>query len=250
MSWQRRFRSLLWHWAAGTAISRAADIVQKSSSDQERMLEGKEGNLRPAAEIWSIYDRVRLAQIIFWTLRTQRCASYSFPKISGRFQSCGHANGLMSAAAASIVRRTRQTTIFRMASGESWYKIIEWLSDEPKMRPSADAIHGYQSTVSGLNLSKRDHAQSVHSYLWCAREIVDHEISYSLEKEFVLRCPRPLPSVAWNHPFGSGQPFNLPSLPGSSGELPGSDRDGQALDPVRTNRFFLQFKTQSVLMHR
>jgi len=36
--------------------------LSKSPSDQERMLEGKEGNLRLAAGSWSTHDRVRLAQ--------------------------------------------------------------------------------------------------------------------------------------------------------------------------------------------
>ena len=137
----------------------------------------------------------------------------------------------------------------------------------------------------GPNLSKRYHAQYVRPYLlrnlvidhldqvwgidityvplkkgfvylfviidWYSRQIVDYEISYSLEKEFVLRCLRR--ALCNRNPeiinSDQGSHFTNPSyldLLGVSHVQISMDGKGQALDNVRTERFFRSLKYDDI----
>lgn len=140
----------------------------------------------------------------------------------------------------------------------------------------------------GPNLSKLYHAQYVRPYLlrnlvidhpnqvwgvditylpfrkgflylfviidWYTREIVDYEISYSLDKEFVLRCLR--------RALGKDKPEIINSDQGSqftcqayldlleSHKIKVSmDGKGRALDNVRTERFFRSLKYEDIYIH-
>lgn len=137
----------------------------------------------------------------------------------------------------------------------------------------------------GPNLSKRYHAQYVRPYLlrnlaidhgdqvwgvditylplkkgflylfiiidWYSRQIVDYEISYSLEKEFVLRClrralchrkPKIINSDQGSH-FTNQAYLDL--LDGSQVQI-SMDGKGQALDNIRTERFFRSLKYDDI----
>lgn len=138
----------------------------------------------------------------------------------------------------------------------------------------------------GPNLSKRYHAQYVRPYLlrglaiervdqvwgiditylpfrkgflylfiiidWHSRQIVDYEISYSLEREFVLRClRRALSSGRKPEIINSDQGSHftcqdyLELLIGQSVRI-SMDGKGQALDNVRTERFFRSLKYDDI----
>ena len=140
----------------------------------------------------------------------------------------------------------------------------------------------------GPNLSKRYHAQYVRPYLlrnmnidhpdqvwgiditylpfrkgflylfviidWYTREIVDHEISYSLEKEFVLRCirralcnrkPEIINSDQGSH-FTSKAYIDL--LEDSQVRI-SMDGKGQALDNAKTERFFRSIKYDDIYIN-
>jgi len=137
----------------------------------------------------------------------------------------------------------------------------------------------------GPNLSKRYHAQYVRPYLlrnliidhpdqvwgiditylpfrkgflylfviidWYTREIVDHEISYSLEKEFVLRCLRRALCRRKPEIINSDQGSHftcqayLDLLEGSQIRI-SMDGKGQALDNVITERFFRSLKYDDI----
>jgi len=133
----------------------------------------------------------------------------------------------------------------------------------------------------GPNLSKRYHAQYVRPYLlrnldidhpdqvwgvditylpflkgflylfvildWYTREVVDYEISYSLEKELVLRCLRR--ALCHRKPeiinSDQGSHFTCQAyldLLDSCQVRVSMDGKGQALDNVRTERFFRSLK--------
>lgn len=137
----------------------------------------------------------------------------------------------------------------------------------------------------GPNLSKRYHAQYVRPYLlrnlaidhmdqvwgvditylpfrkgflylfviidWFTRQVVDYEISYSLEKEFVLRCLRRAlcnrkPEII-NSDQGSHftNPAYLDLLESCQVKI-SMDGKGQALDNVRTERFFRSLKYDDI----
>ncbi len=141
---------------------------------------------------------------------------------------------------------------------------------------------------SGPNLSKRYHAQYVRPYLlrnididhpdqvwgvditylpfrkgflylfviidWYTREIIDHEISYSLEKEFVLRCirralcdrkPEIMNSDQGNQ-FTSKAYLDL--LEGNQVKI-SMDGKGQALDNAKTERFFRSIKYDDIYIN-
>ena len=139
----------------------------------------------------------------------------------------------------------------------------------------------------GPNLSRRYHAQYVRPYLlrnlvidhvdqvwgiditylpfkkgflylfviidWYSRQIVDYELSYSLEKEFVLRCLRRVlchrkPQII-NSDQGShftNQSY-LDLLQANQVQI-SMDGKGQALDNVRTERFFRSLKYDDIYL--
>ncbi|WFF73685.1 IS3 family transposase [Proteiniclasticum sp. QWL-01] len=138
-----------------------------------------------------------------------------------------------------------------------------------------------QALYPGPNLSRRYHAQYVRPYLlrnlvieridqvwgidityvplkkgflylfviidWFSRRIVDYEISYSLEKEFVLRCLRRALCERKPEIMNSdqGSHFTCPAylkLLDSCDVKVSMDGKGQALDNVRTERFFRSLK--------
>ena len=140
----------------------------------------------------------------------------------------------------------------------------------------------------GPNLSKRYHAQYVRPYLlrnleinhtdhvwgiditylpfrkgflylfviidWFTREIVDYEISHSLEKEFVLRCMRRALCDRKPEIINSdqGSHFTNPSyleLLDSCDVKVSMDGKGQALDNIRTERFFRSLKYEEVYIN-
>lgn len=137
----------------------------------------------------------------------------------------------------------------------------------------------------GPNLSKRLHAEYVRPYLlrnlkidhpdqvwgvditylpfkkgfmylfviidWFTREIVDYEISYSLEKEFVLTCLkralcRRRPEIINSD---QGSQFTCPAyleLLDKNGVRVSMDGKGQALDNIITERFFRSLKYDDI----
>lgn len=138
-----------------------------------------------------------------------------------------------------------------------------------------------QALYPGPNLSRRYHAQYVRPYRlrnlvieridqvwgidityvplkkgflylfviidWFSRRIVDYEISYSLEKEFVLRCLRRALCERKPEIMNSdqGSHFTCPAylkLLDSCDVKVSMDGKGQALDNVRTERFFRSLK--------
>lgn len=138
-----------------------------------------------------------------------------------------------------------------------------------------------QALYPGPNHSRRYHAQYVRPYLlrnlvieridqvwgidityvplkkgflylfviidWFSRRIVDYEISYSLEKEFVLRCLRRALCERKPEIMNSdqGSHFTCPAylkLLDSCDVKVSMDGKGQALDNVRTERFFRSLK--------
>lgn len=139
-----------------------------------------------------------------------------------------------------------------------------------------------------LNLSKRLHAEYVQPYLlrnldinhvdqvwgiditylpmnkgfmylfiiidWYSRHIVDYEISYSLEKSFVMRClqraltrrtPEIINSDQGSH-FTNQEYLDL--LKGCNIRV-SMDGKGQALDNVRTERFFRSLKYDDIYIN-
>lgn len=137
----------------------------------------------------------------------------------------------------------------------------------------------------GPNLSKRYHAQYVRPYLlrnlnvdhsdqvwgiditylpfrqgflylfviidWHTREVVDHEISYSLEKEFVLRCLRRALCHRKPEIINSDQGSHFTcraylELIESSHVRISMDGKGQALDNAKTERFFRSLKYDDI----
>ena len=146
-------------------------------------------------------------------------------------------------------------------------------------------LMGIKALFPGPNLSKRYHAQYVRPYLlkdldidhpdqvwgvditylplrkgflylfvimdWYTREIVDHEISYSLEKEFVLRCLRRALCQRKPEIINSDQGSHFTcqaylDLLESCQVKISMDGKGQALDNVRTERFFRSLKYDDV----
>lgn len=140
----------------------------------------------------------------------------------------------------------------------------------------------------GPNLSKRYHAQYVRPYLlrnmdldhpdqvwgvditylpfrkgflylfviidWYTREIVDHEISYSLDKEFVLRCIRRALCNRKPEIINSDQGNQFTSkayldLLESNEVRISMDGKGQALDNAKTERFFRSIKYDDIYIN-
>jgi len=137
----------------------------------------------------------------------------------------------------------------------------------------------------GPNLSKRYHAEYVRPYLlrnlvidhvdqvwgvditylplrkgflylfviidWYSRQIVDYEISYSLEKEFVLRCMRRALCHRTAEIINSDQGGHftnqsyLDLLDASQIQI-SMDGKGRALDNIRTERFFRSLKYDDI----
>lgn len=140
----------------------------------------------------------------------------------------------------------------------------------------------------GPNLSKRYHKQYVRPYLlrnlvidhedqvwgiditylpfkkgflylfiiidWHTRRIVDYEVSYTLEKEFVLRClrralrncnPEIINSDQGSH-FTNQAYLDLMAINGVRISMDGK---GQALDNVRTERFFRSLKYEDIYIN-
>lgn len=140
----------------------------------------------------------------------------------------------------------------------------------------------------GPNLSKRYHKQYVRPYLlrnlvidhedqvwgiditylpfkkgflylfiiidWHTRQIVDYEVSYTLEKEFVLRClrralrnckPEIINSDQGSH-FTNQAYLDLMAINGVRMSMDGK---GQALDNVRTERFFRSLKYEDIYIN-
>jgi len=89
---------------------------------------------------------------------------------------------------------------------------------------------------------------------WYSRQIVDYEISYSLEKEFVLRCLRRAlcnrkPEIV-NSDQGShftNQSY-LDLLDANQVQI-SMDGKGQALDNIRTERFFRSLKYDDIYIN-
>jgi len=137
----------------------------------------------------------------------------------------------------------------------------------------------------GPNLSKRYHAQYIRPYLlrnltidhkdqlwgiditylpfpkgflylfiiidWYTREIVDYEISYTLEKEFVLRCLRRALCRRKPEIINSDQGSHFTcqaylDLLDSYQVKISMDGKGQALDNIRTERFFRSLKYDDI----
>ena len=140
----------------------------------------------------------------------------------------------------------------------------------------------------GPNLSKRYHAQYVRPYLlrdlmidhedqvwgvditylpfkkgfmylfiiidWHTRQIVDYEVSYTLEKEFVLRCLRRALCHRKPEIINSDQGSHFTNqayldLMESNGVRISMDGKGQALDNVRTERFFRSLKYEDIYIN-
>ena len=140
----------------------------------------------------------------------------------------------------------------------------------------------------GPNLSKRYHAQYVRPYLlrnleidhpdqvwgiditylpfrkgflylfviidWFTREIVDYEISHSLEKEFVLRCLRRALCDRKPEIINSDQGSHFTNqsyldLLDGCGIKVSMDGKGQALDNIRTERFFRTLKYDEIYIN-
>lgn len=138
------------------------------------------------------------------------------------------------------------------------------------------------------NLSKRYHAQHVRPYLlrklaierpnqvwgvdiryirmhrgfmylfiiidWYSRKIVDYELSGTLEKSFVLRCLKRALNVIKPDVINSdqGSHFTIPdyiNLLEESDVKISMDGKGQALDNVRTERFFRTLKYDLIYIH-
>jgi len=137
----------------------------------------------------------------------------------------------------------------------------------------------------GPNLSKRYHAEYVRPYLlrnlkidrpdqvwgvditylpfrkgflylfviidWYTREIVDYEISYSLEKEFVLRCLRRAfclrtPEIINSDQGGQFTCQEYLALLNNNDVKVSMDGKGRALDNVITERFFRSLKYDDI----
>jgi len=142
-------------------------------------------------------------------------------------------------------------------------------------------LMGIIALYPGPNLSKRYHAQYVRPYLlrnleisridqvwgvditylpfrkgflylfvildWHSRQVVDFEISYSLEKEFVLRCLRRALKSRTPEIINSDQGSHFTcqaylDLLDEYAVKVSMDGKGQALDNVRTERFFRSLK--------
>ena len=140
----------------------------------------------------------------------------------------------------------------------------------------------------GPNLSKRYHRQYVRPYLlrnliidhedqvwgiditylpfkkgflylfiiidWHTRQIVDYEVSYTLEKEFVLRCLRRALCNRRPEIINSDQGSHFTNqayldLMESNGVRVSMDGKGQALDNVRTERFFRSLKYEDIYIN-
>ena len=140
----------------------------------------------------------------------------------------------------------------------------------------------------GPNLSKRYHKQYVRPYLlrnliidhedqvwgiditylpfkkgflylfiiidWHTRQIVDYEVSYTLEKEFVLRCLRRALCHRKPEIINSDQGSHFTNqayldLMESNGVRISMDGKGQALDNVRTERFFRSLKYEDIYIN-
>ena len=89
---------------------------------------------------------------------------------------------------------------------------------------------------------------------WHTRRIVDYEVSYTLEKEFVLRClrralrncnPEIINSDQGSH-FTNQAYLDLMAINGVRISMDGK---GQALDNVRTERFFRSLKYEDIYIN-
>jgi len=140
----------------------------------------------------------------------------------------------------------------------------------------------------GPNLSKRYHKQYIRPYLlrdliidhedqvwgiditylpfkkgflylfiiidWHTRQIVDYEVSYTLEKEFVLRCLRRALRSRKPEIINSDQGSHFTNqayldLMESNGVRISMDGKGQALDNIRTERFFRSLKYEDIYIN-
>lgn len=140
----------------------------------------------------------------------------------------------------------------------------------------------------GPNISKRYHAQYVRPYLlrnleidhadqvwgiditylpfkkgflylfviidWYTRQIVDYEISYGLEKDFVLRCLRRAlcdrkPEIINSDQGSHFTNLSYLDLMESRDIKVSMDGKGQALDNIRTERFFRSLKYEEVYIN-
>jgi len=180
-----------------------------------------------------------------------------------------------------IMKIIDQTHLAKPAWG--YRKITHYLQNHYGYKVNKKRVHRLMRLMDiitlypGPNLSKRYHAQYVRSYLlrnlvidhtdqvwgiditylpfkkgflylfiiidWYTRQIVDYEVSYTLEKEFVLRCLRR--ALRHNKPeiINSDQGSHFTNqayldLMESSRVKISMDGKGQALDNVRTERFF------------
>jgi putative transposase len=140
----------------------------------------------------------------------------------------------------------------------------------------------------GPNLSKRYHAEYVRPYLlrnsvidhpdqvwgvditylpfrkgflylfvivdWFTREVVDYEISYSLEEKFVLRClsrafRKRKPEIVNSDQGSQFTSRGYLELLESQGIQVSMDGKGQALDNARTERFFRSLKYEDTYLN-
>jgi len=89
---------------------------------------------------------------------------------------------------------------------------------------------------------------------WHTRQIVDYEVSYTLEKEFVLRCLRRALCNRRPEIINSDQGSHFTNqayldLMESNGVRVSMDGKGQALDNVRTERFFRSLKYEDIYIN-
>jgi len=89
---------------------------------------------------------------------------------------------------------------------------------------------------------------------WHTRQIVDYEVSYTLEKEFVLRCLRRALCHRKPEIINSDQGSHFTNqayldLMESNGVRISMDGKGQALDNIRTERFFRSLKYEDIYIN-
>ena len=89
---------------------------------------------------------------------------------------------------------------------------------------------------------------------WHTRQIVDYEVSYTLEKEFVLRCLRRALRNRKPEIINSDQGSHFTNqayldLMESNGVRISMDGKGQALDNVHTERFFRNLKYEDIYIN-
>ena len=89
---------------------------------------------------------------------------------------------------------------------------------------------------------------------WHTSQIVDDEVSYTLEKEFVLRCLRRALCNRRPEIINSDQGSHFTNqayldLMESNGVRVSMDGKGQALDNVRTERFFRSLKYEDIYIN-